>query len=51
MFFFEKGWRNKLSALLVPLMTVGVQFLPYVFTSNPFETLFSFTKDWSFNGV
>ena len=28
MFFFEKGWRNKLSALLVPLVTVGVQFLP-----------------------
>lgn len=51
MFFFEKGWRNKLSALLVPLVTVGVQFLPYVFTSNPFETLFAFTKDWSFNGV
>ncbi len=51
MFFFEKGWRNKLYALLVPPMTVGVQFLPYVFTSNPFETLFAFTKDWSFNGV
>jgi len=50
-FFFEKGWRNKLSALLVPLMTVGLQFIPYVFTSNPFETLLSFTKDWSFNGV
>jgi hypothetical protein len=32
-------------------MTVGIQFLPYVFTSNPFETLFAFTKDWSFNGV
>lgn len=22
-----------------------------MFTSNPFETLFTFTKDWSFNGV
>ena len=50
MVFFEKGWRNKLYALLVPLMTVGVQFVPYVFTSNPFETLLTFTKDWSFNG-
>ncbi len=51
MFFFEKGSRNKLYALLIPLTTVGVQFLPYVFTSNPFETLFAFTKDWSFNGA
>ncbi len=51
MFFFEKGWRNKLYALLVPLMTVGIQFIPYAFTSNPFETLFAFTKDWSFNGA
>lgn len=51
MFFFEKGWRNKLYALVIPLMAVGVQFLPYAFTSNPFETLFAFTKDWSFNGV
>ena len=51
MFFFEKGWRNKFYALLVPIMTVGVQFIPYLFASNPFETLFSFTKDWSFNGV
>ncbi len=51
MFFFERGRRNKLYALLVPLATVGVQFIPYVFTSNPFETLFFFTKDWSFNGA
>ena len=51
MFFFENGWRKKLNTVLFPLMTVGVQFIPYVFTSNPFETLFSFTKNWSFNGV
>ncbi|MGA7160855.1 MAG: hypothetical protein WBZ48_07625 [Bacteroidota bacterium] len=51
LFFFEKGWRNKLYALLIPLTTVGVQFLPYIFSSNPFETLFTFTKDWSFNGA
>lgn len=51
MFIFEKGWRNKMFAFLIPLITVGVQFLPYLFTSNPFETLLSFTKDWSFNGV
>ncbi|HTY11449.1 MAG TPA: hypothetical protein VMF88_10295 [Bacteroidota bacterium] len=51
LFFFENGWRNKVYALLLPLMTVGAQFLPYIFTSNPFETLFSFTKNWSFNGA
>ena len=49
--FMEKGWRNKLTAVIVPLITVGVQFIPYFFTSNPFETLFAFTKDWSFNGI
>ena len=51
LFFFEKEWRSKLYALLIPLTTVGVQFLPYLFSSNPFETLFTFTKDWSFNGA
>lgn len=51
LFFMEKGWRNKFTAISVPLLTVGVQFLPYLFSSNPFETLFAFTKDWSFNGV
>ena len=51
MLFLEKGWRNKLYALLIPLVTVGVQFLPYIVTSNPFETLLAFTKDWSFNGA
>ncbi len=49
--FMEKGSRNKLTAVSIPLLTVGVQFLPYLFTSNPFETLFAFTKDWSFNGI
>ncbi|HTR80679.1 MAG TPA: glycosyltransferase 87 family protein, partial [Bacteroidota bacterium] len=49
--FFEKGWRNKITAVVVPPLTVAVQFIPYIFTSNPFETLFDFTKNWSFNGI
>ncbi len=50
LFFFTKGWRNRLSAASIPVLVVGTQFLPYLFGSNPFETLFSFTKNWSFNG-
>jgi hypothetical protein len=50
LFFFTKGWRNKFYAVCVPMLVVGIQFLPYIGTSNPFETLFDFTKNWSFNG-
>jgi alpha-1,6-mannosyltransferase len=50
LFFFTKGWRNRLSTVGIPILVVGAQFLPYLYGSNPFETLFSFTKNWSFNG-
>jgi hypothetical protein len=49
--FHETGWRKRLYAAGIPLATACAQFLPYIFTSNPFETLTSFTKDWAFNGV
>ncbi len=50
LFFYTKGWQNKAAALGVPLLVVGAEFIPYISGSNPFETLFSFTKNWSFNG-
>jgi hypothetical protein len=49
--FHETGWRNRLYVAGVPLVTAGAQFLPYIFTSNPFETLTTFTNNWTFNGV
>jgi hypothetical protein len=48
---FEKGFAKKLTAVSIPLLIVGIQFVPYLFTSNPFEALFSFTKNWTFNGL
>jgi hypothetical protein len=50
-FLYEKGIGNKLKVVFIPLFIVVIQFLPYIFSSNPTETLFAFTKDWTFNGV
>ena len=51
LFLHEKGWQKKLSSAGIPLAVVCIQFIPYIVTSNPFETLTTFTKDWTFNGV
>ena len=49
-FFFEKDWKERLKILLIPLITLALQFVPYLFTANPFESLTTFTKNWTFNG-
>jgi alpha-1,6-mannosyltransferase len=48
--FHEAGLWNRVKIVLVPTGIVAVQFLPYVFTSNPFEGLFTFAQNWTFNG-
>jgi hypothetical protein len=47
----ERGIWNKVSVIGIPLAVLTAQFLPYVFSSNPFESLFVFTRHWTFNGV
>lgn len=47
----ERAWKHKLLFAVVPLVAVAVQFVPYVVGVNPFEPLFAFAKNWSFNGV
>lgn len=47
----EKDPRGRMRLIAIPLLTLAVQFIPYTFTSNPFEMLVTFTKDWSFNGA
>lgn len=51
LFLREKGIREKAKVLLVPSIILAGQFLPYVFGSNPFEGLLTFTSHWTFNGV
>ncbi len=49
-FLFERKWQNRILITLSPLVIFSLQFLPYIFHSNPFESLFIFTKNWTFNG-
>jgi alpha-1,6-mannosyltransferase len=51
LFLREKGIRHKARVAVVPSIVVVGQFLPYVFSSNPFEGLTRFAENWTFNGV
>jgi len=50
MFFIDKSWKEKIKIVLIPLIAFAIQFLPYIFTSNPFEMLFIYARNWTFNG-
>ncbi len=50
LFFAEKEWRSRLQIAVIPLFALAVQFAPYFFSANPFESLSTFTKNWTFNG-
>lgn len=50
LFLLKRGWRNKIAACVVPPVVLVAQFIPYLFSSNPFQTLSTFTRNWSFNG-
>ncbi|MBA4406335.1 hypothetical protein C0389_03580 [bacterium] len=49
-FLNEKNLMDKLKTVLVPLTAFFTQFIFYIFSTNPFEALFIFTKNWYFNG-
>ncbi len=51
LFLHEKGVRNRLAAVIVPLTAFAVQFVPYLFSSHLFEALTTFTRHWVFNGA
>lgn len=51
LFLLERSWNRRLLTIVVPSATVMVQFLPYMATSNPFEALATFARNWTFNGV
>jgi len=50
LFFLEKGIKARIQVLLLPLLVVGVQFLPYLGNSMPVQSLETFAKHWTFNG-
>ncbi len=51
LFFVGKGTKARVQVLLIPLLVVGLQFLPYLGGSLPIESLGTFAKHWTFNGV
>ena len=51
LFFRERTWKKRIQILGLPLATITIQFLPYLLSSNPFEALFTFAKNWTFNGI
>ncbi|MEW6195875.1 MAG: hypothetical protein AB1521_12055 [Bacteroidota bacterium] len=50
LFIEQKKIFDKISIIVLPFLIFGIQFIPYIFTSNPFEALFIYTANWSFNG-
>jgi alpha-1,6-mannosyltransferase len=49
--FNERGWKERLTVLLVPFLPFVLQLVPYLGSSNPFEGLLTFSRHWTFNGV
>lgn len=51
LFFYEKKLPERIKIVFIPAIVFSVQFLPYIFSSNPFEAFFIYTKHWAFNGI
>jgi hypothetical protein len=50
LFFQETNRTARARIVMVPLLTVAVQFLPYLAGTNPFDSLLIFAQNWLFNG-
>jgi alpha-1,6-mannosyltransferase len=48
--FISRTWRERMMCVVLPLVTVAVQYVPYLWSSNPLAGLLVFGKDWSYNG-
>lgn len=51
LFLREKKFSTKLMMVTIPIIAFGVQFLPYILTSNPFEAFLVYTRNWIYNGL
>lgn len=50
-FLLENKFTDKLKFLFIPFIAFGLQFIPYIFTTNPFEAFMIYTKNWFYNGL
>ncbi|NJD22844.1 MAG: hypothetical protein FIA82_09290 [Melioribacter sp.] len=51
LFFYEKKLTDRIKIVFIPAIAFSIQFLPYIFSSNPFEAFFIYAKHWTFNGI
>lgn len=51
LFFLEKDLWARVRVLVLPFIPLAVQFLPYLFSADPFEGLAFFGTHWTFNGA
>jgi hypothetical protein len=51
LFVAEGGWWKRMKTLIIPSTIVFVQFLPFLFSANPFTALTTFAANWTFNGI
>ncbi len=51
LFLTDKNFTNRLKVILIPLFIFFIQFVPYIFNSNPFEAFIIYTENWTFNGI
>jgi len=49
-FLSEKGIKEKVKIIIIPLVVVGLIYLSFIFSTNVFEALTNFTVNWTFNG-
>jgi hypothetical protein len=50
-FFFDKERKNKLMWASLPIFLLVISFIPFTFDANPLDTLFNYSRHWSFNGA
>lgn len=49
-FLNERNLKEKIKVVVIPILTCGIFYLPFIFTGKVFEALTNFTVNWTFNG-
>jgi hypothetical protein len=51
LFFLVRSWRERVLVALLPVVIVAVQFVPYLWTSDPIAGISAFGRNWPYNGA
>jgi hypothetical protein len=51
LFFSEKKLADRLKVVLVPAIVCSLLYFPFIFSGSPFQSLITFTENWTFNGI